>query len=41
MKVTEEIIREHLPKIIEKLEKLEDWSEENLKQLLVEYNKEN
>ena len=41
MKVTEEIVKEHLPKIIEELEKLEDWNEENLKNLLINYNKEN
>ena len=41
MKVTKEIVKEHLPKIIELLEKTEDWSDENLKNLIVSYNKEN
>lgn len=41
MKVTEEIVKEHLPKLIEELEKLEDWTDESLKQFLIAYNKEN
>ena len=41
MKVTPEVIKEHLPKIIEKLEQIENWNIENLKQFLINYNKEN
>jgi Tfp pilus assembly protein PilP len=41
MKVTPEIVETHLPKIIAQLEKLEDWNMDNLKQLLINYNKEN
>ena len=41
MKVTPEIVKEHLPKIIDLLEQTEDWSDENLKNLIVNYNKEN
>jgi nitrogenase subunit NifH len=41
MKVTPEIVKEHLPKIIEKLEEIHDWNVENLKQFLINYNKEN
>jgi len=41
MKVTEDIVKEHLPKIISELENLQDWTDESLKQLLVSYNKEN
>ena len=41
MKVTEEVVKKHLPKIIELLENTQDWSDENLKNLIVSYNKEN
>ena len=41
MKVSPEIVSQHLPKIIEKLEALDDWDVENLKNLLINYNKEN
>jgi len=41
MKVTEEIVKEHLPKIIEKLENLETWDLDTLKEFLINYNKEN
>lgn len=41
MKVTEEIVKTHLPKIIDILEKTEDWNDENLKNILINYNKEN
>jgi len=41
MKVNEDIIQNHLPKIISQLENLNDWTEDNLKQLIIAYNKEN
>ena len=41
MKVSEELVRLHLPNIISQLEKLEDWNIDSLKELLINYNKEN
>ncbi len=41
MKVTKELVQEHLPKLIDLLENVETWNEENLKETLINYNKEN
>jgi len=41
MKVSEEIVKEHLPKIINLLEEVDNWDEDTLKNLIVNYNKEN
>jgi len=41
MKVSKEIVKTHIPTLIKKLEKLESWDEESLKDLIIIYNKEN
>ena len=41
MKVSKEIVKTHIPTLIKKLEELENWDEENLKDLIITYNKEN
>jgi len=41
MKVSEEIVKTHIQALIENLEKLENWNEEVLKDIIITYNKEN
>ena len=41
MKVTKEITENHLPNIIKLLEEVDNWDEDTLKSLIVNYNKEN
>ncbi len=41
MKVTEDIVKEHIPVLIKKFESIENWDEDTLKNLLITYNKEN
>jgi len=41
MKVSEDIVKTHLPVLIEKIEEVENWDEETLKNLIIAYNQEN
>jgi glutamyl/glutaminyl-tRNA synthetase len=41
MKVSKELVKEQLPKLVELLENIENWNEETIKQTLITYNKEN
>lgn len=41
MKVTEDIVKTHMPVLFKKLEEIEEWNEDNLKDLFINYNKEN